>query len=67
MNISLSARTYSIFENEARVVVSVTLTSAYSEDITVNVDLAEIGSMYVCSSIHMYVCVEECTVCCIMQ
>ena len=54
MNISLSARTYSIFENEARVVVTITLTGAYSEDITVNVNLAEIGSMYVCSS--MYVC-----------
>ena len=58
MNISLSARTYSIFENEARVVVNITLTGAYSEDITVNVNLAEIGSMYVCSStyVRMYVC-----------
>ena len=34
--------------------VTVTLTGAYSKDITVNVNLAEIGSMYVCSS--MYVC-----------
>ena len=46
MNISLSARTYSIFENEARVAVTVTLTDAYSQDITVNVNLAEIGCMY---------------------
>ena len=57
MNISLRSRTYSIFENEARVVVTITLSGAYSEDITVNVNLAEIGSMYVCSSmyVHMYV------------
>ena len=73
VNISLSARTYSIFENEARVVVTVTLTGAYPQDITVNVSLAEIGSMYVCSSmcVHVcvciHICVEECAVCCILQ
>ena len=55
VNISLSARIYCIFENEARVVVNVTLTGAYSQDITVNVNLAESGSMYVCSS-HVCVC-----------
>ena len=67
MNISLSARTYSIFESEARVVVTVTLTGAYSQDITVNVNLAESGSMYeyVGTYIHMYVCIQICTVWCI--
>ena len=40
--------------------VTVTLTGAYSEDITVNVNLAEIGSMCVCSSTYVrtYVCMR---------
>ena len=39
--------------------VNVTLTGAYSEDITVNVTLAESGSMYVAGYIRTCVCVQD--------
>jgi hypothetical protein len=46
-NISLSSRTYSIFENETRVVVTLTLTEAYSQDIPVTVQLAGLSDIAV--------------------